>query len=366
MNERDLLLLTPDFPPNRGGVARYLRLLCDHFSNRVTVVAEKLPDATPEMVAEYPILRTELLSKIVWPRWIKSVYLFWKERKTYAYALTSHALPFGTAAMVAGWFTRKLYVVIVHGMDIRLGMKSGWKRSLLSQTLSNAYLVVANSNALAAELQTNFGLRNILVVYPSIDPKFVSASIAHDPLQPFRLLTVSRLVERKGHDRVLNALATLKLNGTLTNFQYDIVGTGPVQSNLEQLVEVLQLKSHVRFLGDIDDAALASEYASADVFVMPVKDDAIDKEGFGLVYIEAAAYGVPSIGTQMTGVNEAVLDKQTGLLVENGNMEELAGAILLLATDSAYRQTLGKAAQERARMEFSSETQFSKLDPYFV
>ncbi len=366
MNERDLLLLTPDFPPNRGGIARYLRLLCDHFSNRITVIAEKLPSAESEIVVEYPILRQTLLSKIVWPHWFKSIQLFWKERTTYKYALTSHVLPFGTAAMIAGWFTRKLYVVIVHGMDVRLGMKSGWKQSLLTQTLQNAYLVVANSNALAVELQTNFGLRNLLVIYPSIDPKFIATSVTHDSSQPFRLLTVSRLVERKGHDRVLNALAVLKLNGTLTDFHYHIVGTGPVQSTLEQLVEELQLKSHVRFLGDIDDASLSNEYTAADVFVMPVKDDPIDKEGFGLVYLEAAAYGVPSIGTQMTGVNEAVLDKQTGLLVDNGNIEELAGAILLLATNPVYRQALGKAAQSRAQTEFSPETQFSKLDPYFV
>ncbi|MCX6714880.1 MAG: glycosyltransferase family 4 protein [Candidatus Uhrbacteria bacterium] len=362
MIEKDLLLITPDFLPSRGGVARYLGLFAEYFSQRVRVIASPLENAT-EVAVTYPLDRKPLLSKYIWPKWITSVLLLVREAKSYRCVITSHVIPFGTAAMVAKWFTKKPYIVITHGMDVRLALRS--KKSLTSRVLSNAYLVIANSNALAQELQQEFGLKNILTIYPCVDPKFVSSATNVASLV-FRLLSVSRLVDRKGHERVLQALALLKMNGSLSTFRYTIVGGGPMRQALETLAIELDLGSSVVFKGDVSDEELRTVYSDADVFVLPVKNDPIDKEGFGMVYLEAAAYGVPSIATRMSGVDEAVLDQETGLLVEDGNIEALAGAILSLANDVLLREQLGNAARMRVTTEFTPAAQFSKLEPYLV
>ena len=366
MSDRDLILITPDFPPNRGGVARYLDALATHFSDRMTVIAPKLGSNESVPTAIYPVIRQSLLFRFFWPRWIKSTVDLIRRQSTYRYVLTSHVLPFGVAAMIAQWITHKPYLVIVHGMDLRLALNSSRKKLSCGRALNNAYLVVANSNALAQELQQLFGLKNILVVYPSIDPSQAVTTKAESTSSIFRLLTVSRLVDRKGHDRVLTALAMLKLNGTLTSFTYDIVGSGPTRAPLEQLVEELGLQGHVHFLGDVDDVTLRDCYMKADLFVMPVKDHPIDKEGFGLVFLEAALFELPSISTNMSGVNEAIIDGETGLLIADNDLEALAKSIMLLAQDSTYRRALGTAAKERTLRDFTADVQYGKLDPYLL
>lgn len=362
MNERDLLLVTTDFPPNRGGVARYLALFCEYFSARIHVIAQPI-EKDSEMMTTYSVERRALLSKHIWPHWLASVLILLQKSNSYRCVITSHVLPFGTAAMVAKWVTKKPYIVITHGMDVRLAMKS--KRGLLNRVLRNAHLVVANSNALAQELQNTFHLQNILTVYPPVDPAFFISSEKQSS-DHFELLSVSRLVDRKGHERVLQALALLKMSGSFRSFHYTIIGDGPTRESLESLAIELEIDSHVTFLGDVSDEILNTAYANADVFILPVKDDPLDKEGFGMVYLEAAAFGVPSIATNIPGVNEAILDKETGVLVPDGDLSALSQAILELAINHAFRNQLGEAARLRAETVFTPNAQFSKLEPYLV
>ncbi|MCR4313746.1 MAG: glycosyltransferase family 4 protein [Candidatus Uhrbacteria bacterium] len=361
MSEKKLLLITPDFPPNEGGVARYLRALAEHFKSRIEVLADLHPAwNTFDPTAGYPIYRAPLLSRLLWPRWLTTVKYLWTYRQRYDVILVSHILPIGSAAWLAKKFTGDPYVVFVHGMDIRLAMSSSRKRRLAMRVLKGAQLVVANSQALARELSSNFGVNEILVVYPCI------TSIPLTPLKPstpFSLLTVSRLVQRKGHTHVLNALAHLRGTGELQDFIYHIVGEGPMESSLKSMVETLGLENHVQFHGQVTDEERQQLYEQAYVFVMPVSQDTQDKEGFGLVYIEAAAFGVPSIATRVDGVDEAVIDGQTGILLKSQNDQLLANAILTLSRDSSLREQLGATAREHAKS-FTCENQMSKLDPY--
>ncbi len=364
MTERDLFLITHDFLPSRGGVARYLGLFAEYFQDRLQVVTGPLKPGA-EFAHSYPLKTTTLFYKWIWPHWLKTVFLLMQESRTYRCVVVSHVIPFGTAAMVAKWFTKKPYIVIVHGMDVRLAMRN--KRQLLGRVLSQAYLVVANSNALAQELQQTLGLTNILTIYPPVHPSLLPATVVtHHTSSDLRLLSVGRLVDRKGHERVLQALALLKMNGSLTSFRYTIAGDGPMKEALISLSIELKIDSHVVFLGDVSDDVLTQTYQEADVFVLPIKDDPIDKEGFGMVFLEAAGFGIPSIATRMNGVDEAVIDGETGLLIEDGNIEELATTILTLATDEELRIKLGQAARARVLSTFSPKEQFSKLEPYLV
>ncbi len=364
MSDKKILLITPDFPPGRGGIARYLSALALYLKDDIEVVCT--PDSawqTFDPTAGYPIYRRELMSSWGWPRWRKTVKYLKTYSDRYRLILTSHLLPYGSAALVAARKTKTPYIVFVHGMDVRLAQRSARKKTLAKKVLKGARLVVCNSQALAREVARVFGVTEILVVYPCLTGDAQPPAVTEG--QPFTLMTISRLVERKGHAHVLNALANLRGTGQLTDFQYHIAGTGPMETTLKGMVRALSLDRHVTFHGDVDDTVRDRLYGQSDVFVMPVSKDPVDKEGFGLVFLEAAQSGVPSITTNLEGVNEAVVHSETGLLLEDQNEEQLAEAILLLAKDDAFRHRLGDAAQERA-MEFTCAKQFEKLKPYLV
>ncbi|NQV90252.1 glycosyltransferase family 4 protein [Candidatus Uhrbacteria bacterium] len=363
MSLNKLLLLTPDFPPQEGGVARYLKALTEHFKDRIEVLTE--PHSawhTVDPNAGIPIYRAHLLSKWLWPHWLKTVYTLWKYRSRYHMILTSHVLPIGTAAYFAKKFTHIPYVVFLHGMDVRLAKTSKRKIDLTRKILKGAHLVVANSQALAREVVQMYGVQEVLVVYPCVD-ELKTNHLEKDVSEPFQLLTVSRLVERKGHSHVLNALAHLKGTGDLRSFVYHIVGEGPMEETLKSMVSALDLQAYVKFHGAVTDEERSEYYAQADVFVMPVSQDPIDKEGFGLVFIEAAQAGVPSISTAIEGVDEAVIHGQTGILLPDQTEQQLANAILAMYRDTALRAEFSRNAKEHAK-QFLCEAQMSKLDPY--
>ncbi len=364
MSEQKILLITPDFPPNEGGVARYLRALCEHIKDRIEVLSDPHPAwSTFDLTSGYPIFRAPLLGRFLWPRWLKTTWYLWTYRSRYSLILTSHILPIGSAAWLAKKFTSTPYVVFVHGMDIRLATSSSRKKRLATKVLKGARLVVANSQALAREVARDFGIAEVLVVYPCISQAPTTTGVPLPPSNRFTLLTVSRLVERKGHAHVLNALAHLRGTGDLTDFVYHIVGEGPMEASLRSMIETLNLGNHVVLHGRVGDEERQRLYQESDVFVMPVSQNPRDKEGFGLVYIEAAAAGLPSIATRVEGVDEAVIDGQTGILLDSQNEQHLASAIATLAKNTEFRRQLSLLAREHAKT-FTCQNQLSKLDPY--
>lgn len=363
MSDRRLLLITPDFPPNQGGVARYLQQLAEFFSDRIRVYTSVEQTRAPQHA--YRVIADPLLLKHFWPKWIQTVHLLIRMRQTYDTVIVSHVLPFGTAAWVASWITKKPFVVIVHGLDVRLAKSAFLKQRLCQKIFSRTQTVVANSCALAVEVAQTFRTAMPIVVYPCVSGlKVVTKkdAMGHEG-ERVEILTVSRLIERKGHVQVLMALSELKQAGKMPPFRYTIVGEGPMRKTLEELAGQLHV-DEVEFLGALDDESKNACYARSDFFVMPVKNDPIDKEGFGIVFLEAASYSLASISTQIEGVDEAILHNQTGLLVPVNDLVALENAIETLATDRVLRHQLGKNAYERVVNEFSCKSQFSKLEPY--
>ncbi len=355
----DILLLTPDFPPRQGGVAKYLHAFATSFYDRIFVVAE--PDAQARFFdqhAEYPIRREALSFGFFWPNWLKSVWILIRESAKMKTIVVSHVLPFGTAAWIAGWFTRKPYVIIVHGMDIRLAMCGLWKQFLTGLVLRGARAIVTNSHSLAEELKKQFGVARVFVSYPCVLSNMIPESpIVRHQDGGCRFLTVSRLVERKGHLRVLEALALLRERGLLRDIRYRIIGDGPMAGAIRKRIEELCLSDIVRMESGVSDADRERAYVSSDVFVMPTLRKQEDREGFGLVYLEAAAFGVPSIATRHPGVDEAIADGKTGLLISDGDIPALADAMARLASDRPLRETLAQQASERVRTQFSCTSQ---------
>ena len=161
------------------------------------------------------------------------------------------------------------------------------------------------------------------------------------------VLTVGRLVERKGVDKTLYALPEIiKL---IPNIHYLIVGEGEYRQCLDSIVIELQLQSYVTFVGRISDDDLVKYYQTCDLFVMPNRELADhDTEGFGLVFIEANACEKAVIGGRAGGAIEAINHEQTGLLVDGNNSVEISDAIIKLLTDNEYRQEIEKKGLEAA------------------
>ncbi len=347
--------MTLDFPPRVGGVARYLESLAEYFRDEIKVIAP--PDG--ESAAVYPVERMDLLYRWFWPRWFKAVWILISQRETYDTVIVSQLLPLAAAAHVASFWTRKPYVVIVHGMDVGLAKRNVRKHALAGHVLRRAKLVIANTNALEREVRDTFGVDRSVAVHPCVTMPSKPPA-AHSAPGTLRLLTIARLVSRKGHLRVLDALDLLRARGRLGGITYRIVGDGPMAGEITNRIDDLELNAVAAMEPSVPREALTDVYREADVLAMPTSAGTADREGFGLVYVEAAAVGVPSIATKQAGVDEAVVDGQTGLLVPDGDIEALADAIERLR-DPETRRRLGEAARKRAGEEYTCEKQFGKL-----
>ncbi len=159
----------------------------------------------------------------------------------------------------------------------------------------------------------------------------------------FVVSTLARLVPEKAIGDLIEAAA--HVSDPHSALRLVIAGDGPQRPTLEALATA-QLGQRALFLGHVPDTA--DLYAAADVFALPSH-----MEGFGLVYVEAAFHGVPSIGTDVGGVPDAIADEETGLLVPPGDIPTLTKAIARLRDDPDLRRRLGDAARARAHREFT-------------
>ena len=165
------------------------------------------------------------------------------------------------------------------------------------------------------------------------------------------ILTVSRLVKRKGIDTTIKALSYL--DDTCSDLVYLIVGNGPYRKQLIRLAQRHSGSQRIIFTGPVPDEDLPFFYSAADIFVMPSREEKGGcVEGFGLVFLEANACRTPVIGTRSGGIPDAVEEGVSGLLVRPDDPEDLAGAIKKLLTDDTLRSTLAQKGRERS-LEYS-------------
>lgn len=172
-----------------------------------------------------------------------------------------------------------------------------------------------------------------------------------DADQPFRLLFVGRLVERKGVQYLLDALAGLSHRAEVV---LDVVGDGPMRRMLERRAADAGIADLVRFHGLVPDGRLMELYAGADAFVLPaVVDSKGDVEGLGVVLIEAAAFGLPLIASEAGGIPDVVRHGESGLLVPPGEPDALASAIGTLMGEPETAARLGRQARSFVAERFS-------------
>jgi phosphatidylinositol alpha-1,6-mannosyltransferase len=256
------------------------------------------------------------------------------------------------------------YYLVAHGLEViqpLYGRLPEWRRS----DFAGAAGILANSRATADLAASRFGLESApAVVHPSAGPRPRASEISARAAKLRQalgfaegtgpiLLSIGRLVPRKGFDLVLHSVARLRRQRP--DLRYVIVGNGPERMRLEYLAGELGVASNVRMLGHADEITKWAALELCDLFVMPNRTlDGTDWEGFGIVFVEAALATRAVVGGSSGGTADAIADGETGLVVDPERPGELTDAIRRLLDDRDLRIRLGRAAEQRARAQFSS------------
>jgi len=366
-----ILLVTMEFPPFKGGVGNYyynLIKVTTGFEFTVLTAHHRQSD-TFDSNQSFKIIRRILFYQSLWPKWLRLFFQIKKIIKQESFDLiwVGQVLPVGTVCYLINKIFKIPYFVSTHGMDVMLPQQSARKKKLMLKVLRSAAFITANSNFTRDRL-LKLGLpgERIEVVYPCahiLQNRSTAAQIKERKeqygfLDKKTLLSVGRLVKRKGHDIVLEAISTLTKE--FPDLNYLIIGDGPEKGNIKGLITKYQLQNRVKILDEISDEELAVYYQLADLFIMPSRDIGGDVEGFGIVYLEAAGFGLPVIAGRSGGIPEAVLDGQTGILVNPKSPAEIKAALIKFLTDQKLRERLSSNAYQLNRG-FNWQKQASKL-----
>ena len=354
------LLVTNDYPPKVGGIQSYLweiyrrlpqeevTILCSAYENSENFDAEQ----------NHKIIRTK--QRVLFPtaKLANAIRNVIAEHKI-DFVMFDPAVPVGILGPKIG----TPYGVILHGAEVTIPGRIPGLKQMLRKVLLSAELVVT-----AGEYSTKEAERAaksklpVVIIPPGVDEK------RFKPLTPEErnsarssfglnqkdeiILTLSRLVPRKGMDVLIKACA--ELQKSRPNLKLLIAGTGRDRQRLETIAK--QKKASVTFLGHVQDQHIPSLYGMADIFSMlcRVRWGGLEQEGFGIVFLEAAAAGIPQIAGKSGGAEEAVLHEKTGKVIQNPkDSKSVAEAISELLDNKTKFAELKEVSRSRAETEFS-------------
>ena len=248
--------------------------------------------------------------------------------------------------------TNKKKICLIHSKEIN-HKKGSWLNKRVLNVLNNIEYVVANSN-FTKNLAIDLGVlsEKIIVINPGIDPVYkVPQDLMKKAEDIFgakknRLITVSRFDKRKNHEKVIMALRNLK--EIYPDIIYLCIGYGDEEENIKKLVEQLNLGNQVIFLKNISNDLKNALVASSNIFIMPSIIDKKSVEGFGIAFVEAAQFGVPSIGGKDGGASDAIIHEKTGLICDGNSLEDISASVDTLLKDRKYKE-YGKLAKENSK-----------------
>ncbi len=357
------LLVTNDFPPKLGGIQSVLYELWRRLPPADTTVLTTPYDGAAEWDAQQAFRVVRTRQKVLLPTraMVRDVDALAREVRADV-VFVDPMLPLG---LIAPKLRAAPYVVVGHGAEITVCGRLPVTRQLGRRVLHGAAAVVAVGGYPAAQFAYVAGraVRG-MIVPPGVDSSrfrplddvqraAVRERFGLDAGRPL-VLGLSRLVPRKGFDVVLDAVAGLP------DVQLAIAGAGRDRARLER-----RARANTTFLGRVPDADLPALYACADVFAMCCRERwaGLEAEGFGIVFLEAAACGVPSVAGRSGGAHEAVVDGETGFVVPPRDVSAVRAKLHALVNDPGLRLRMGTAARRRAVEEFAYDRLVDRLAP---
>lgn len=353
-----LFLITHEFYPRRGGIATFTEEMAKasvHMGYDVEVWAQSAPEgkekAWPFRMRRLPLRGTHDISCLL--RLGRELI---RERRRLRYATVYLPEPGPMIAMMVlqglKTFRPKHLILTFHGSEIQRFHRNPLYRALTRRLIHHASRI---------STLTHYTQRLLLDRFPEargkvfLTPGALRSDFAIVPEgsrqmnRRIVILTVGRLHPRKGHLETIQALMALAPQFR-RQIEYWIVGSQSKNGYDERIRGlVAQSDLSVRFFGDVSDEELDIIYDRADIFAMTSIDHGDSVEGFGLVYLEASAHGIPIVGHSVGGVAEAVMDGVTGILAPPDRPAQLAAAFERLIADPSLRRSMGEAGRAWAR-----------------
>ncbi len=361
------LLVTNDFPPKIGGIQSYLWELWRRLPAAETTVMTTPYSRDRAWDAEqaFRVVRRREPVLLPTPGLARDVDALARE--------VAADVIFVDPALPLGLLTSRLraapVVVVLHGAEITVPGRLPTRPVLGRVLRSAAGVVAAGGYPLAEAVHAAGGPLASLIVPPGVDAerfrpaangaeKVVARAALGLDVDARIVLGSSRMVPRKGFDVLIAALARLP-----ADVQLVLVGDGRDRPRLERLASAASLSHRVRFLGRVSEAELPLAHRAADVFAMLCRDrwGGLEAEGFGIVFLEAGASGLACVAGRSGGSHEAVVDGETGFVVDPRDVGEISSHLRRLLDDPALRARLGAAARARAEAEWSYDRRVEPL-----
>ncbi|MEI6402773.1 MAG: glycosyltransferase family 4 protein [Actinomycetota bacterium] len=362
------LLVTNDFPPKIGGIQSLLwewwrRLPPDSFA-----VLTSPYEGSEAFDAAQPFHIERTREPVLLPHpWMVRRIDEMARRVGADLVVLDPAVPLG----LVGPSLRLPYDVVLHGAEVTVPGRLPGSKQALAHVLRRARHIVAAGGYPAAEAERAAGRSlPITIVPPGVDVerfhpldqagRAAARASFGLPLDAELIVSISRLVPRKGFDVAIRAAAALR--PTRPDLLLAIAGGGRDDSRLRRLAA--ELDAPVRFLGRVSNEALPQLYACADLYAMLCRNrwGGLEQEGFGIVFVEAAACGVPQVAGASGGAAEAVAHGETGLVIDRpDDVDAVAAAMRSLLDDPARRAAMAEAGRGRAVAEFSYDVLAERL-----
>ena len=368
------LVITNDFPPRPGGIQTFGYEIVRRFDpESVTVLTSNWEGAAEfDTAQDFKIVRANTQTLVP----SKSTLSMAREivvAENITRVLFGAAAPLGLLASPL----RKLGVTNIVGMT--QGHETGWAmtpgtrqalRKIGNNTDYLTYISEYTHKKIAKALSPSAAARMRRIV-PGVNAtefspdKLSSGNQLRTELgwtdRPV-IVCVSRLMARKGQDELIRALP--KIHQTAPNASLIIVGDGPYRKDLERLVKKLGLENFVHLTGKVSQTELSKWYAAGDIFAMPCRTrmGGWDVEGLGIVFLEGSATGLPVIVGDSGGAVDAVIDGETGYLVDGTNTAEIADRIAYLFANPDVAKKMGEAGRNWVTQEWTWDQNFKKLD----
>jgi phosphatidyl-myo-inositol dimannoside synthase len=339
-----VLLATPDFPPSTGGIAVLLGNLVRNTPGlEIRVVA--LGEEGAAELDEAEGFDTERVAGVGMRRRLAvpllNARLLYEFRRFRPDVILSGHVVASIAAMPIQRLLRVPLVQYLHADEIRV-------RPRLAGSAVRAAAATIAVSSYTRDLAIDAGAdpRRVHVIPPGVElPSGPAAERSDDPI----MLTVATFVSpRKGHDVVIRALPAI--TEAVPGVRWVVIGDGPLRGEVEAGAAAAGVEGAVDFLGRVDDAERDRWLDRARVFCMPSRlpPEGTGGEGFGIVYLEAGAHGLPVIGGRVAGALDAVVDGETGLLVDPVDHDEVAAAAIELLSNRSLADRLGAQGRQHA------------------
>lgn len=367
----NILIVTSDFKPNPGGIAEFTHQLAHHWQlggDSVMVLSPRIDpksDADFDARSLYRVKRFDYsvpaLGKVRRARVAHSALMDAVREHSADLILNNSAGNLASFCWLVSRTTGIPFCLLAHGRDVNRSIPWTWRMKQWV-VLRGTARVFCNSSCTARAAESR-GARSerITVVNPGFSLDGLEAPTAEQCAIAKRqlgltgrkvVLTVGRLVERKGNDKIIEALPMVRRE--ISDVLYVVVGGGPCENTLMRRVRDLGLEDQVRFAGYVPDCDKPAYYKAADVFAMPSREmpDG-DVEGFGMVFLEANAYGKPVIGGRSGGIVDAVDHGRSGFLVNPLDSDEIGATIIRLLKDEQLSRQMGEWGRQRVLKDFN-------------